>query len=71
MIAMRIDFIRPLQLDLANEVKKGCADEDLVGLIFNTIGVRYYMYFKLSLNIVDTELRFHSDAITMGTDGKK
>ena len=27
-------------LDLAKEVKKGCADEDLVGLIFNTIGVR-------------------------------
>lgn len=26
-------------LDLANEVKKGCGDEGLVGLIFNTIGV--------------------------------
>ena len=29
-----------LKLDLAREVKKGCADEDLVGLTFNTIGVR-------------------------------
>ena len=28
------------QLDLAQLVKKGCKDEDLVGLIFNTIGVR-------------------------------
>ncbi|TDL26222.1 dihydroxy-acid and 6-phosphogluconate dehydratase [Rickenella mellea] len=26
-------------LDLAKEVKKGCQDDDLVGLIFNTIGV--------------------------------
>ncbi|KAH8119269.1 dihydroxy-acid dehydratase [Phellopilus nigrolimitatus] len=26
-------------LDLAKEVKKGCVDEDLVGLTFNTIGV--------------------------------
>lgn len=27
------------QLDLAKQVKKGCEDDDLVGLIFNTIGV--------------------------------
>lgn len=29
------------QLDLSKEVKKGCTEEGLVGLTFNTIGVRY------------------------------
>jgi hypothetical protein len=29
-----------VQLDLAKHVKTGCKEEDLVGLIFNTIGVR-------------------------------
>lgn len=29
-----------LQLDLAKHVKHGCKQEDLVGLIFNTVGVR-------------------------------
>jgi hypothetical protein len=28
-------------LDLAKVVKEGCKDEGLVGLIFNTVGVRY------------------------------
>ena len=28
------------KLDLAKEVKKGCADENMVGLVFNTIGIR-------------------------------
>lgn len=27
-------------MDLAKAVKEGCKEEDLVGLIFNTIGVR-------------------------------
>jgi hypothetical protein len=30
-----------VKLDLAKVVKEGCKDEGLVGLIFNTIGVRY------------------------------
>ncbi len=30
-----------VKLDLAIAVKEGCKEEDLVGLIFNTIGVRY------------------------------
>jgi hypothetical protein len=29
------------KLDLAKVVKEGCKEEGLVGLIFNTIGVRY------------------------------
>jgi len=29
-----------IQLDLAKHVKAGCKEEDLVGLIFNTVGVR-------------------------------
>lgn len=28
-----------IQLDLAKKVKEGCTSENLVGLIFNTIGV--------------------------------
>ncbi|KAG6900488.1 hypothetical protein C0993_009798 [Termitomyces sp. T159_Od127] len=28
------------KLDLATQVKQGCKDEDMVGLVFNTIGVR-------------------------------
>ncbi|KAG6831822.1 hypothetical protein H0H87_003741 [Tephrocybe sp. NHM501043] len=31
-------------LDLATKVKEGCKNEDMVGLIFNTIGVRYEVY---------------------------
>jgi dihydroxy-acid dehydratase len=31
-------------MDLAKHVKDGCKDEDLVGLIFNTIGVRYFEF---------------------------
>ena len=30
-----------VKLDLAKVVKEGCKEEGLVGLIFNTIGVRY------------------------------
>ena len=30
-----------MKLDLAKVVKEGCIEEGLVGLIFNTIGVRY------------------------------
>lgn len=29
------------KLDLAKKIKEGCKEEGLVGLIFNTIGVRY------------------------------
>jgi dihydroxy-acid dehydratase len=33
------DPLNLLQLDLAKKIKEGCASEELVGLIFNTIGI--------------------------------
>jgi hypothetical protein len=56
--------IELVKLKLANHVKDGCKDEDMIGLIFNTIGIRYAF--------VISEFWTHSfsDAITMGTDGK-
>ncbi|KAJ4483182.1 dihydroxy-acid/6-phosphogluconate dehydratase [Lentinula aciculospora] len=47
-------------LELGKRVKEGCAQEDLVGLMFNTIGVRTNPYKNLQ-----------SSAITMGTDGMR
>lgn len=41
-LAVILDRVRS-QLDLAKHVKEGCKEEDLVGLIFNTIGVRYLL----------------------------
>lgn len=37
---MNIIDIHQTQLDLGKRVKEGCAQEDLIGLMFNTIGVR-------------------------------
>jgi len=54
-----------VQLDLAKVVKDGCKEEGLVGLTFNTIGVRYLPYIPIFFVVVTQ----FSDAITMGTDG--
>ena len=40
------------KLDLAKQVKIGCHEEDLVGLIFNSIGVRYLTLLTYSLVIL-------------------
>jgi hypothetical protein len=55
------------KLDLAKAVKEGCKEEDLVGLIFNTIGVRYE--YNVAEKCVELKHNSGSDAITMGSDG--
>lgn len=54
------------KLDLAKKVKEGCREEGLVGLLFNTIGVR-----SVQCSLIDdiNLIMISSDAITMGTDG--
>jgi hypothetical protein len=58
------------KLDLAKQVKLGCQEEDMVGLIFNTIGVRYLMDLVFPFFLSNRVSHNNSDAITMGTDGR-
>lgn len=55
-----------MKLDLAKAVKEGCKEEDLVGLIFNTVGVRCVCVVA---ELIYADAQLSSDAITMGTDG--
>ena len=55
-----------MKLDLAKAVKEGCKEEGLVGLIFNTVGVRCVC---VAAELIYADARHSSDAITMGTDG--
>ena len=55
-------------LDLARKVKEGCVAEGMLGMTFNTIGVRYARrhlapWPKYSCDI--------SDGMTMGTEGMR
>jgi hypothetical protein len=40
-----------VKLDLAKVVKEGCKEEGLLGLIFNTIGVRYELIASELTNV--------------------
>ena len=56
-------------MDLAKAVKEGCKEEGLVGLIFNTVGVR--CEHRVAAELTNTNAQSSSDAITMGTDGER
>jgi dihydroxy-acid dehydratase len=60
-----------VKLDLAKVVKEGCKEEGLVGLIFNTIGVRYVRTYTAHRYQWMLMHNSQSDAITMGTDGRR
>jgi hypothetical protein len=50
----RASFVRQLrarQLELAKKVKEGCKDEGLVGLTFNTIGIRFLFCFAFTIHV--------------------
>ena len=59
-----------VKLDLAKAVKEGCKEEGLVGLIFNTVGVRCEHSLRVAAELTNTNAQSSSDAITMGTDGE-
>lgn len=46
-----------VKLDLAKVAKEGCKEEGLVGLIFNTIGVRYERIASEQTNVTDADVR--------------
>ena len=57
-------------LDLGKKIKESCEAEGIIGLMFNTIGVRCVLEFKQECCKRLTSDFPSSDGITMGTDGE-